>query len=158
MPNIEELPILAKLAQASSISFFKMNKKRLKSMDSEVHNLHNSFSEKYDCLQCGNCCRTLGPRITEKDIDKIAKALRCKPSEIIEKYIRKDEDNDFVFKSMPCPFLMPDNYCQIYQSRPKACREYPHTNRKNFYQIYMLSVKNASTCPIVYEILEHIKK
>jgi Fe-S-cluster containining protein len=158
MPNIEELPILAKLAQASSISFFKKNKKRLKSMDSEVHNLHNSFSEKYDCLQCGNCCRTLGPRITEKDIDKIAKALRCKPSEIIEKYIRKDEDNDFVFKSMPCPFLMPDNYCQIYQSRPKACREYPHTNRKNFYQIYMLSVKNASTCPIVYEILEHIKK
>lgn len=158
MLNIEELPTLAKLTQASSIGFFKKNKKRLKSMDSEVHSLHNTFSEKYDCLQCANCCRTLGPRITEKDIDRIAKALRCKPSDIMERYIRKDEDNDFVFTSMPCPFLMPDNYCQIYESRPKACREYPHTNRKNFYQIYMLSVKNASTCPIVYEILEHIKK
>lgn len=158
MLNIEDLPTLSKQAQASSISFFKKNKKQLKSMDSAIHSLHNTFSEKYNCLQCANCCQTLGPRITEKDIDKIAKALRCKPSEIMEKYIMKDEDNDFVFKSMPCPFLMPDNYCQIYESRPKACKEYPHTNRKNFYQIYTLSVKNASTCPIVYEILEHIKK
>jgi Fe-S-cluster containining protein len=51
-----------------------------------------------------------------------------------------------------------DNYCAIYESRPKACREYPHTDRKKFFQIYKLSVKNASTCPIVYEVMEGIQE
>ena len=65
---------------------------------------------------------------------------------------------DMVFRSMPCPFLGDDNYCAIYESRPKACREYPHTDRKKFFQIYKLSVKNASTCPIVYEVMEGIQE
>jgi Fe-S-cluster containining protein len=26
---------------------------------------------------------------------------------------------------------MDDNKCSIYEVRPKACREYPHTDRKN---------------------------
>jgi len=62
-----------------------------------------------------------------------------------------------VFQSMPCPFLGSDNYCVIYESRPKACKEYPHTDRKKFFQLYKLSVKNAYTCPIVFEVLESIK-
>lgn len=45
-------------------------------------------------------------------------------------YLRVDEDNDKVFKSMPCPFLGEDNLCSIYDIRPKACREFPHTDRK----------------------------
>ncbi|MGL5620544.1 MAG: YkgJ family cysteine cluster protein, partial [Tannerellaceae bacterium] len=63
-----------------------------------------------------------------------------------------------VFKSMPCPFLMSDNYCSIYSDRPKACREYPHTDRKKFIQIANLTIKNSYTCPGVYEILERLKK
>ena len=77
---------------------------------------------------------------------------------MVEKYIRIDEDGDYVFKTMPCPFLMPDNYCQIYENRPKACKEYPHTDRKKFYQITNLSIKNSHVCPIVYEVLEDLKK
>jgi Fe-S-cluster containining protein len=69
-----------------------------------------------------------------------------------------DEDGDYVFKSMPCPFLLPDNYCSIYDARPKACREYPHTDRKNFEQIYKLTVKNTATCPIAFEVLSDLIK
>jgi Fe-S-cluster containining protein len=86
----------------------------------------------------------------------MAKALRIKSYDVIQTYLRVDEDGDMVFKTMPCPFLGTDNYCSIYESRPKACREYPHTDRKRFYQIYNLSIKNASTCPIVYEVLEQL--
>lgn len=32
---------------------------------------------------------------------------------------------------MPCPLLGRDNYCAVYADRPKACREYPHTDRRN---------------------------
>jgi Fe-S-cluster containining protein len=81
-----------------------------------------------------------------------------KPADIIQKYLRIDEDGDMVFRSMPCPFLGDDNYCAIYENRPKACREYPHTDRKRFYQIYNLSIKNAYTCPIVFEVMEEIRK
>ena len=158
MVDFETLFQKALLAKPSSNDFFKKNKKRLESMDTIVHDLHHQISEKTDCLSCANCCRTLGPRVTHKDIDKIAKALRMKPSAVVEKYLRKDEDDDFVFQSMPCPLLMSDNYCMIYDARPKACREYPHTDRKKFHQIFELSIKNAATCPIVYEVLEELKK
>jgi Predicted Fe-S-cluster oxidoreductase len=136
--------------------FFAKNKKKLEKMDVEVHRLHDEISAKTDCLTCANCCRTLGPRIEQKDIERIAKTLRIKEQEVVERYLRVDEDGDWVFQSMPCPFLGTDNYCAIYDSRPKACREYPHTNRKRFYQIYHLSMKNAQTCPIVFEVLERL--
>lgn len=138
--------------------FFAKNKKRLEKMDNFVHDLHYEISDKIDCLLCGNCCRTLGPRLTDKDVERMAKPLRLKPAEVIEKFLRIDEDGDMVFRSMPCPFLGDDNYCAIYENRPKACREYPHTDRKRFYQIYNLSIKNAYTCPIVFEVLENLKK
>lgn len=153
MKQYENLQVLAEKAKPLFLQYYKKNKKRLGKMDTIVQQLHDEVSEKIDCLTCANCCRTLGPAIYDKDIERIAKALRIKPSEVVSSYLRIDEDGDYVFKSMPCPFLMDDNYCSIYESRPKACREYPHTDRKNFEQIYKLTVKNASTCPIAYEVL-----
>lgn len=153
MKQYENLQVLAEKAKPLFLQYYKKNKKRLGKMDTIVQQLHDEVSEKIDCLTCANCCRSLGPAIYGKDIERIAKALRIKPSEVVSSYLRIDEDGDYVFKSMPCPFLMDDNYCSIYESRPKACREYPHTDRKNFEQIYKLTVKNASTCPIAYEVL-----
>lgn len=123
-------------------------------MDVQIHALHDRYSTEIDCLSCGNCCRSLGPRVTDKDVDRLAKHLRMKAVDFVAQYLRTDEDGDLVFKTMPCPFLGADNYCAVYENRPKACREYPHTDRKKFYQIYMLSVENASTCPIVYKVLQ----
>lgn len=153
MKQYENLQVLAEKAKPLFLQYYKKNKKRLGKMDTIVQQLHDEVSDKIDCLTCANCCRSLGPAIYDKDIERIAKALRIKPSEVVSSYLRIDEDGDYVFKSMPCPFLMNDNYCSIYESRPKACREYPHTDRKNFEQIYKLTVKNASTCPIAYEVL-----
>jgi uncharacterized protein len=150
------LPFLAAKAEPEWKSFFKKKKKKLEGMDLEIHALHHIISDKTNCLSCGNCCRTLGPRITDKDVERMSKVLKMKSADVISKYLRIDEDGDMVFQSMPCPFLGDDNYCAIYESRPKACREYPHTDRKRFYQIYNLSVKNAYTCPIVYEVLQQL--
>ncbi len=152
------LAVVASKKEAEWIRFFNKNKKKIESADLQIHDLHDRISAKINCLECGNCCRTLGPRITDKDVERMSKALRIKQSELINTYLRIDEDGDLVFKTMPCPFLGNDNYCSIYESRPKACREYPHTDRKKFYQIYKLSVKNASTCPIVFDVLEGILK
>ncbi len=154
--DYKALPTLATKATPEWKRYYSKNKKKLEGMDAEIHLLHHKISAKTNCLECGNCCRTLGPMITDKDIERIAKSLRKKSSEVMDLYFKVDEDGDMVFKSMPCPFLGADNYCAIYENRPKACREYPHTDRKKFYQIYNLSIKNAETCPIVYEVLEEL--
>lgn len=156
--DIQQLSILAAKAKPEWKRYFAKNKKKLEQMDLVVHELHDTYSESIDCLNCANCCRTLGPRITDKDVERMAKTLRMKTTDLINKYLHTDEEGDMVFQSMPCPFLGDDNYCSIYESRPKACREYPHTDRKRFYQIYNLSVLNASTCPIVYHVLEDLRK
>ena len=58
---------------------------------------------------------------------------------------------------MPCPFLDGDNLCSIYDVRPKACREFPHTDRKKIYQINHLTIKNTLTCPAAYLFVEKLK-
>jgi Fe-S-cluster containining protein len=96
--------------------------------------------------------------MTHLDVIRISKALRIKAQDVEDKYLKMDEDDDYVFRSMPCPFLREDNYCSIYENRPKACREYPHTNRKKIYQIRQLTLTNAETCPAVGEILKRLKR
>ncbi|GAB6011451.1 YkgJ family cysteine cluster protein [Viscerimonas tarda] len=154
----ENLKILAEKARPYFLLYYKKNKNSLEKADAVVHGLHEEVSEAIDCLECANCCRTLGPAIYDKDIERMSKALKMKPSAVVETYLRIDEDKDYVFKTMPCPFLLPDNYCSIYEYRPKACREYPHTGRKKFSQIYKLTVKNAETCPVAYEVLTRLTR
>ena len=89
---------------------------------------------------------------------KRAKAINLKPAEFDKYYIKIDEDGDTVFKNLPCPFLLPDNYCQIYESRPKACREYPHTQQPEVLRKKNIHIRNTSACPAVYEILENVRK
>ncbi len=149
---------MAAKKESSWLKFLSRNRKKIEASDLKIQALHDEISDCTNCLECANCCRSLGPRITDKDVEKMGKALRMKPVDVVSRYLRVDEDGDMVFRSMPCPFLGDDNYCAIYESRPKACREYPHTDRKKFFQIYKLSVKNASTCPIVYEVMEGIQE
>lgn len=156
--NYKDLPLQAGKLKPVFVSYYKKNKKRLEKMDTLVHDLHEQVSAEVDCLDCANCCRSLGPAIYDKDIERISKALKIKPSEVVDNYLRIDDDGDYVFRSMPCPFLMPDNYCSIYEARPKACREYPHTDRKRFAQIFLLTVKNTSTCPIAFRVLKELIK
>jgi hypothetical protein len=81
-----------------------------------------------------------------------------RPGEFIDKYLKIDEDKDYVLKQAPCPFLGPDNYCSVYDSRPNACREYPHTDRKRIAQLLDLTYKNTFVCPAVLEITVRLKK
>jgi uncharacterized protein len=81
-----------------------------------------------------------------------------KVSDFIKTYLRQDEEGDFVLKSAPCPFLAADNYCLVYENRPKACREYPHTNRKRMYQVLDLTYKNTFVCPAVSRIVSKLDR
>ncbi|HNQ67111.1 MAG TPA: YkgJ family cysteine cluster protein [Bacteroidales bacterium] len=141
-----------------SVLLKKLRQTKSKQIDSIFLDLHTEEMDKIDCLECANCCRSLGPRITNLDIERLSGFLKMKSSHFIDKYLRIDEDNDFVFKSMPCPFLDDDNFCIVYKVRPKACKDYPHTNQKNILSIIDLCVKNAETCPVVKNIFVSLEK
>lgn len=134
----------------------RLKRKKPSNLDEVFHELHHKVFEEIDCLKCANCCKTTSPVFYMKDIERAAKALRLKPAQFIEKYLKIDEDNDYIFKSSPCPFLDDENYCMIYKDRPTACREYPHTDRKRMIQILDISFKNTLICPAVSKIFNQI--
>lgn len=155
---LKQLPQLAKVKQNENKKYFaKLRKKPPKNIDYVMQELHEAEFEKTDCLTCANCCKTTGPLFTNADIERISKHFKQKPQQFIDSYLRIDEDNDYVLQEVPCAFLGADNYCSIYDVRPKACREYPHTDRKKFQQISNLTIKNTAICPAVYNIVEAMK-
>ena len=158
-PNLNELGKLAKDTHNETKKYFdKLKKKTPKNLDYVMQDLHEAEFKKTDCLKCANCCKTTGPLFTLADIERISKFLRQKPQKFIEQYLQIDEDKDYVLQSVPCNFLDTDNTCFIYEVRPKACREFPHTDRKKFQQITDLTLKNLVICPAAFNIVEEMKK
>lgn len=133
---------------------------RLKSqkLDKLIQDLHVSEFERIDCLDCANCCKSISPSVFDSDVRRLAVAMKMKVPEFIDKYLVPDKDDDFVFNATPCPFLGKDNRCAVYTSRPKACRDYPHTDRKRIYQILSLTARNTKICPAVFNIVEQMKR
>ncbi len=149
----------SKIKSKENKRFFKSLKNiKPKVLDKIIHPLHDEVFKYTNCLECANCCKTTGPLFTDKDISRIAKHLRIKPLRFTERYLRIDEDIDYVLQTIPCTFLREDNYCSIYEVRPKACREFPHTDRIKQYQILKLTERNIEVCPAVYDIVEKVKK
>jgi Fe-S-cluster containining protein len=159
MIPLEQLPARARQRKAENIAFFKRLKKtKPKNLDQIAGQAHEEVFDKIDCLDCGNCCKTTGPLFTNQDINRIARHFKMKPNQFMDQYLRQDEDGDQVLQKVPCEFLGADNYCSIYEVRPKACREYPHTDRRKLYRIGSLTVKNTEICPAAFEIVERIKE
>ena len=122
----------------------------------QLPELHEEAFEKIDCTKCANCCKNYSPRFKTPDIKRISKHLKMKEGDFIEKYLRLDEDGDYVVKSSPCPFLGEDNLCGIYEVRPSDCHRFPYTNEDIIMKRQDLTLKNATFCPIVYFVLEKL--
>lgn len=137
-------------------TFQKLKQKKPKELDASFHASHTKTFQKIDCLACANCCKTTSPIFRDVDIKRIAKYLRLKEQQFIQQYLKMDEEGDYVLQQSPCAFLGADNKCDIYESRPLACREYPHTDRKNMFQILHLTEKNTEICPAVARIVDEI--
>ncbi|VTS12956.1 YkgJ family cysteine cluster protein [Streptococcus pseudoporcinus] len=135
----------------------QLKRKPPKNLDKIVQEVHYDVFQEIDCKACANCCQTLGPLFTETDVKRISRHFRMKMAAFEDLYLEVDEDGDKVFKSMPCPFLGEDKLCSIYDVRPKACREFPHTDRKKIYQINHLTLKNTLTCPAAYLFVEKLQ-
>src|SRR5688500_6248707 len=122
----------------------------------QLPSLHEEAVEKIDCTKCAKCSKNYSPRFKTPDIKRISRHVKMKEGEFIEKYLRLDDDGDYVVKSTPCPFLGSDNLCSIYEVRPSDCHRFPYTNEDIIVKRQDITLKNASFCPIVYFVLERL--
>lgn len=141
--------IKAKLKRLSAIG--------AKKADALVHPLQAAVVDDIDCLSCANCCKTTSPIFRDVDIKRLSKSQGTSEKKLIDNHLFLDDDGHYALKKSPCTFLGADNYCSVYKDRPLACREFPHTDRKNFIGINKLNEQNARICPIVAKLLLELK-
>ena len=135
----------------------KIKKKPPGNLDAQFSDAHGAVFSDFDCLSCANFCKTTSPMLFEKDIERLSKHLKIKPGSFIDQYLFLDTDGIYAFRQTPCPFLGSDNYCSVYEHRPKACREYPHTNMRKMHTLLTLAQKNLEICPALASIVKRIE-
>ena len=118
--------------------------------------LHEEAFSKINCLDCARCCKNHSPRFKQPDIKRIAKSLNMKEGDLVVKYLKLDEDGDYVTRSTPCPFLADDNSCNIYEDRPSDCARYPYTDEDVLLKRVPLTLKNSAVCPAAHAVLEKL--
>ncbi|TNE82401.1 MAG: YkgJ family cysteine cluster protein [Bacteroidetes bacterium] len=122
-----------------------------------VNQGHEEAFKSIDCLSCGNCCSKHSPILLQSDLERIAKGTGLSITQLLTEKVEMDEDGDFIFNQQPCPFLGEDLYCSIYEFRPDACAEFPHSDRKSQSEISDLLEENAFVCPAISQIIKTLE-
>jgi len=125
--------------------------------DKRAKQVHAEVFSEADCLSCANCCKTTPALVTRSDAKRIAKHLGLPPKTFIRKYLLEDVNGEMMIQRVPCTFLNENNTCEIYEVRPQACREYPHTDQKDFHRRSKLNAKNTIVCPAAFAIVERLR-
>jgi Fe-S-cluster containining protein len=111
-----------------------------------------------DCMKCANCCKTMTPTYTPKDISRISAHLGMTSKEFKDKWLEQDPENgDWMNKKQPCQFLK-NNKCSIYEVRPKDCAEFPHHNKRQFDLYNETFIQNLHRCPATFLLVDRLKK
>lgn len=103
--------------------------------------------EHFSCHRCGLCCEApVG--VTEKEVKKVAKFTKMRPSEFCKEY------RGVLYFKHPCPFFGEDEEgnkaCRIYPVRPEVCRLYPFDASRTILQA-------IDRCPMSMEINSWMK-
>lgn len=135
----------------SFLKTHKYNELRLRRIAQDIE-------EDIDCTQCANCCRVAIVPLKERDIPKLAKALRMSPTQFAERYVEYNEEEgcDVLKRAETGCVFLSGNECTIYDDRPSNCVSFPHVVKgegpisTRMWQF----VDRASYCPIVYNAME----
>ncbi|MBS1947682.1 MAG: YkgJ family cysteine cluster protein [Bacteroidetes bacterium] len=112
-----------------------------------------------NCLDCANCCKTMSPTYTKKDIARIAAFLGMNEKSFKEKWLYKDRAGDWLNKQQPCQFLdLKTNMCTIYKARPADCAGFPHHTKKKMTEYMHVYKQNIEFCPATYRLTEKLAK
>lgn len=156
--NIEKISLLGIQKRDENFRFRSFLKTQSSSkIDKIVHRLNDEISAEIDCQTCGNCCKELKPGVNKVEIKRLAAIDNVSPDEFVSNYVDEDDFADEPFlKDSPCKYLK-EKSCSIYESRPKDCKSFPHTHKKDFSERTIFMIENYGICPIVFNIFERLK-
>lgn len=140
---------------------FRRHMKSRDHSDRILRRIAEDIEEQIHCTQCANCCRVATAKVTERDVERLAKYLRVKPARVMADYVVKSEEEGLILqrdKKTGCVFLN-GNECTVYDARPESCQKFPHVVRGNGSIVSRMweLIDRACYCPIVYNSLEAFK-
>ncbi|VVB64373.1 Putative zinc- or iron-chelating domain protein [uncultured archaeon] len=122
--------VALKLLQATSLPDESMFLDRTVPLNTVVDYYRIACHVLFVCERCGTCCNTGDPiRLSQDDIERIARRLKIPLGKAVKKYTMPDPDRPGVLdfkKILPCKFYDPVmRRCKIYDARPWSCRIFP---------------------------------
>jgi Fe-S-cluster containining protein len=129
--------------------------------DRILRRIAEGIEEQIDCTACANCCRVATAKVTERDVDRLARHFRVKPQRILDDYCQESDEEGAILRRSDehgCVFL-DGNTCSVYEARPESCQRFPHLVRGNGSIASRMweMVDRACYCPIVYNALDAFK-
>ena len=132
---------LEKTAENSSFSTY-IKAQDADEIDQVVAHLDALITPQVSCTDCGNCCRNMRPAVSYKEM---------------RPFVTDENYETFKYlKGFICKNLM-DSKCAIYLERPEVCKDFPYMDIPGFTGRTVGVFQNYEICPIVYNIVEHLK-
>lgn len=126
-------------------------------LDTLVYAINEQIAPQINCLDCGNCCKSLMINVEDKEANEIAAFLQIARDEFDEKYVEKGGSGYMIMNTIPCHFLQADNCCSVYEKRFEGCREFPALHLPQFNKRLFTVFMHYDRCPIIFNVVEKLK-
>jgi Fe-S-cluster containining protein len=141
---------------------FRRHMKSYDHSDRILRRIAEGIENEIDCTQCANCCRVATVKLTPRDVERLAKALRISREKFLAQYAMDSEEEGIILRrdeATGCIFLN-GNECTVYDDRPDICQRFPHLVRGqgSIASRMWEMIDRACYCPIVYNSLEAFKE
>lgn len=162
MKSLQDLSVITNIAvskERENAAFEKfLQQQNSEVIDELVHQLNNEIEPQIDCIQCGNCCRTLMINVEKPDAARLSAHLKISEKEFYETYVETSSTGLLsIMNKIPCHFLH-ENKCTVYEARPAECREFPGLHKPHFTQRLFATFMHYTRCPIVFNVIEALKE
>lgn len=155
--NLRSFRSKVRVRRASMRRFLtKLEKEKPRGLTSKILHWEKEVWANTDCLSCANCCKTMTPTYTPRDLKRIAKHFKMSVTDFKKKWLKQERggDRDWMNRDTPCPFLnLKDNKCSIYAIRPVDCAGFPHLSKK-FSDFVHVHKQNVDSCPATFALVE----
>ncbi|MBN2174980.1 MAG: YkgJ family cysteine cluster protein [Bacteroidales bacterium] len=157
--DIEKIALLGEQKEKENFDFRTFLKGHdFKRIDKIVHRLDKEIRSQINCKDCGNCCKSLRPCVTNLEIDTLSKIDNLTQHDFVSGFVEIDNFEQIKYlKDTPCKYLN-DKLCSIYTNRPEDCKSYPHTQKTEFITRTLGMIDNYGICPIVFNLFEQLKE
>ncbi len=109
-----------------------------------------------DCTACGACCRDNCVPVTDEERRRLAARSGLSEAEFERLHMTQDDDGQAAIDARPCLFLQ-GTVCAVYEDRPEPCRGYPYIGGHLASRMIGI-LERAAVCPIVFEMLDQLKR